>query len=80
MTKASRPVGEDDADEDWLKAAMQSDEPRSNLPVCIERWKNAGPDARKKMFALFSVSGIFLAVCQHRHILSICDMIWSGEL
>lgn len=80
VTKASRPVGEDDADEDWLKAATQSDEPRSDLPVCIERWKNAGPDARKKMFALFSVSGIFLAVCRHGHILSICDMIRSGEL
>ncbi|KAF8336202.1 hypothetical protein F5887DRAFT_1247567 [Amanita rubescens] len=80
VTKASRPAGENDTDEDWLKAVTESDEPRSDLPVCIERWKNAGPDARKKMFALFSVSGIFLAVCRHGHILSICDMIRSGEL
>lgn len=47
---------------------------------CVERWRNAGPDARKKMFALFSVAGIFLSVCRHGHVLVICDMIRSGEL
>ncbi|KAJ3481525.1 hypothetical protein NLJ89_g12204 [Agrocybe chaxingu] len=32
------------------------------------------------MFALFAIAGIFLAVCQHGHVLVICDMIRSGEL
>ncbi|KAJ7816305.1 hypothetical protein B0H14DRAFT_3089819 [Mycena olivaceomarginata] len=32
------------------------------------------------MFALFAISGIFLAVCRHGHVLVMCDMIWSGEL
>ena len=50
------------------------------LPVCIERWKNAGPESRKRMFAMFSISGVFLAVCRHGHVLAICDMIRSGEL
>ena len=68
--------------QDWLNAVMQSSEspPAADVPICVERWKNAGPDEKKKMFALFSVSGIFLAVCRHGHVLSICDMIRSGEL
>ncbi|KAJ7086900.1 hypothetical protein B0H15DRAFT_950408 [Mycena belliarum] len=48
--------------------------------TCVERWKNAGPEARKKMFALFAVAGIFLCVCRHGHVLIMCDMIRSGEL
>ncbi|KAF8195179.1 hypothetical protein K438DRAFT_2126983 [Mycena galopus ATCC 62051] len=32
------------------------------------------------MFALFAISGIFLSVCCHGHVLVICDMICSGEL
>jgi hypothetical protein len=50
------------------------------LDDCVKRWRNAGPEARKKMFALFAVSGIFLVVCHHGHVLVICDMIRSGEL
>jgi hypothetical protein len=48
--------------------------------TCVERWRNAGPEARKKMFALFAISGIFLSVYRHGHVLVICDMIRSGEL
>ncbi|KAJ6474081.1 hypothetical protein DFH09DRAFT_1253687 [Mycena vulgaris] len=44
------------------------------------RWKAAGPEARKKMFALFAISGIFISVCRHGHVLVMCDMICSGEL
>ncbi|CAK5283134.1 unnamed protein product [Mycena citricolor] len=40
-----------------------------SISVCVERWKAAGPEAQKKMFALFAVSGIFLAVCRHGHVL-----------
>jgi Kyakuja-Dileera-Zisupton transposase len=47
---------------------------------CIERWRNAGPEERKKMFALFEESGIFIASCRHRLVLLVCDMIKSGEL
>jgi hypothetical protein len=52
----------------------------TSVDVCIQRWRNAGPEARKKMFALFAVAGIFLVVCWHGHVLFICDMIRSGEL
>ncbi|KAF8200634.1 hypothetical protein K438DRAFT_1582502 [Mycena galopus ATCC 62051] len=50
------------------------------LDTCVERWKAAGPEARKKMFALFAVAGIFLTVCRHGHAIIMCDMIRSGEL
>jgi hypothetical protein len=47
---------------------------------CVNRWRNAGPEARKKMFSLFAIAGIFLVVCRHGHVLVMCDMIRSGEL
>ncbi|KAK1225156.1 hypothetical protein PQX77_011912 [Marasmius sp. AFHP31] len=56
------------------------DELADALSPCVERWKAAGPDANKKMFAFFSVSGIFLSVCRHGHVLVLCDMRRSGEL
>ncbi|KAJ6570302.1 hypothetical protein DFH09DRAFT_917277 [Mycena vulgaris] len=50
------------------------------INTCVERWKAAGPEARKKMFALFAIAGIFVSVCRHGHVLVMCDMIRSGEL
>ena len=68
--------GEDVA---WLNLT-KIDELAQCVNTCVERWRNAGPEARKKMFALFAVAGVFLAVCRHGHVLAICDMIRSGEL
>ncbi|KAJ6565152.1 hypothetical protein DFH09DRAFT_1314957 [Mycena vulgaris] len=76
----------DAADDDiaWLNVneltEAESDELANCVDTCVERWKNAGPEARKKMFALFAFAGIFIAVCRHGHVLVICDMIRSGEL
>ena len=63
----------------WLNIT-ENDDLAKCLDTCIDRWCNAGPEARKKMFALFAIAGIFLAVCHHGHVLVICDMIRSGEL
>jgi hypothetical protein len=63
----------------WLNLT-EHDELAKCLDTCVDRWRNAGPEARKKMFALFAIAGIFLAVCRHGHVLVICDMIRSGEL
>jgi len=68
--------GEDVA---WLNVT-EIDELAQCVNTCVERWRNAGPEARKKMFTLFAVAGIFLAVCRHGHVLVVCDMIRSGEL
>ncbi|KAH7904704.1 hypothetical protein BJ138DRAFT_1235525 [Hygrophoropsis aurantiaca] len=48
--------------------------------VCVSRWRNASPEARKKMFAIFRKSGVFVVVCRHGFLLTICDMVRSGEL
>lgn len=63
----------------WLNA-LENDELSKNLNVCVERWKSASPESRKKMFALFAIAGVFVAVCRHGHVLLVCDMIRSGEL
>jgi hypothetical protein len=63
----------------WLNLTEHDDLAKC-LDTCVDRWRNAGPEARKKMFALFAVAGIFVAVCRHGHVLVICDMIRSGEL
>jgi hypothetical protein len=68
----------------WLNlnelTSEDSDELQRCVNTCVERWRNAGPEARKKMFALFAISGIFISVCRHGHVLAMCDMIRSGEL
>jgi hypothetical protein len=68
-----------DPDDPWI------DEPDSNdsaepPSVCVDRWRNAAPESRKKMFAIFKQSGIFVTVCRHGFLLTICDMVRSGEL
>ena len=69
----------DSEDVAWLNVT-EIDELAQCVNTCVEHWWNTGPEARKKMFSLFAVAGIFLAVCRHGHVLVICDMIRSGEL
>ncbi|KAJ6623200.1 hypothetical protein B0H10DRAFT_1786918 [Mycena sp. CBHHK59/15] len=74
----------DNDDVAWLNVnelnGDEAEELEKCLDTCVERWKAAGPEARKKMFALFAIAGIFLSVCRHGHVLVMCDMIRSGEL
>ncbi|KAK1235915.1 hypothetical protein PQX77_000848 [Marasmius sp. AFHP31] len=50
------------------------------VDTCVERWKAAAPEGNKKMYSFFSISGIFVSVCRHGHVLVVCDMRRSGEL
>ena len=52
----------------WLNIT-EIDELAQCVNTCIECWWNAGPEARKKIFALFAVARIFLAVCRHGHVI-----------
>ena len=72
---AMESVEQKDDDNNW-----EDDEDQTPGIHCIERWRNAGPEDRKRMFALFEESGIFLASCRHWLVLLACDMIKSGEL
>ncbi|KAG2365367.1 hypothetical protein BDR07DRAFT_1247663, partial [Suillus spraguei] len=67
-----------DPDDPWVDELDSTDaEPSS---VCVDRWRNAAPESRKKMFAIFKKSSIFITVCRHGFLLTICDMVRSGEL
>lgn len=67
-------VAPDEPSDGWV------DVNESKEPICVTRWRNAGPEQRKQMFAVFQESGIFVACCRHRFVLVGCDMIKSGEL
>ncbi|KAK1229996.1 hypothetical protein PQX77_006925, partial [Marasmius sp. AFHP31] len=69
----------DDDNITWLNND-ELDDLAGTINPCVERWKAAGPESSKKMFSFFSVSGIFLSVCRHGHVLVLCDMHRSGEL
>ncbi|KAJ8092616.1 hypothetical protein PM082_006941 [Marasmius tenuissimus] len=69
----------DDRRDTWL-TDDELDDLAGIINPCVERWKAAGPEANKKMFSFFAISGIFLSVCRHGHVLVICDMRRSGEL
>ncbi|KAJ7698303.1 hypothetical protein B0H17DRAFT_1196887 [Mycena rosella] len=81
---AEGPGTDDDGDVAWLNvdelSGADTDELSKCLNTCVERWKAAGPEARKQMFMLFAIAGIFLTVCRHGHVVIMCDMIRSGEL
>ncbi|KAJ7603381.1 hypothetical protein DFH06DRAFT_1151911 [Mycena polygramma] len=78
------PSDEEDGDVAWLNVneleATELTELENCINACVERWRAAAPEVRKKMFALFAVAGIFISVCRHGHVLAMCDMIRSGEL
>ncbi|KAK1227511.1 hypothetical protein PQX77_009487 [Marasmius sp. AFHP31] len=69
----------DDESVTWLNDE-ELDDLAGTINPCVERWKAAGPESSKKMFSFFSISGVFLSVCRHGHVLVICDMRRSGEL
>ncbi|OCH84141.1 hypothetical protein OBBRIDRAFT_786534 [Obba rivulosa] len=74
-------VDDDTDDAEWVNIDGQRNaSPSDSVDTCTQRWRNAGPEARKKMFALFAATGIFVCLCRHGQLLILCDMIRSGEL
>ncbi|KAL0571876.1 hypothetical protein V5O48_010096 [Marasmius crinis-equi] len=58
----------------------ETEELKSCIDTCVERWKAAAPEGQKRMFSFFAITGIFIAVCRHGHLYVVCDMRKSGEL
>lgn len=48
--------------------------------ACMDNWKAAAADAKKKSWGIFEETGIFASACRHGLILWIGDMVRSGEL
>ncbi|KAG2152785.1 hypothetical protein DEU56DRAFT_868810 [Suillus clintonianus] len=68
----------DSDDDNWTDETTANE--GAGTFTCVNRWRNAGPDTRKKMFSVFDESGIFIAACRHRFVVLACDMVRSGEL
>ncbi|KAJ6624401.1 hypothetical protein B0H10DRAFT_2212814 [Mycena sp. CBHHK59/15] len=58
------PEDQPDGDVAWLNvnelSSTEAEELAKCVDTCVECWKAAGPEARKKMFTLFAIAGIFL--------------------
>ncbi|KAG1859304.1 hypothetical protein F4604DRAFT_1882800 [Suillus subluteus] len=76
----SAPADIVDPDDPWIYCENEDQDSNEPVNVCVDRWRNAAPEARKRMFSVFQKSGIFVAVCRHGFLLSICNMVRSGEL
>ena len=53
---------------------------RKLLEQCVDNWKAASAELKKKMWQMYEESGVFASACRHGLILWLCDMIRSGEL
>ncbi|EIW76037.1 hypothetical protein CONPUDRAFT_39384, partial [Coniophora puteana RWD-64-598 SS2] len=78
--QSASPPQIDPGDPDSETSDLPSDSAGEPTDACIDRWRNAAPESRKKMFAVFKKSGIFVSFCRHGFLLTICDMVRSGEL
>ncbi|KAJ3522209.1 hypothetical protein NM688_g8906 [Phlebia brevispora] len=50
------------------------------VKTCVRNWKSAASEEKKKMWAIYSETGIFACACRHGFLLYLCDMVRSGEL
>ncbi|KAG6875748.1 hypothetical protein C0992_002541 [Termitomyces sp. T32_za158] len=82
--KARPPTVPTDKDEDDALKTLEGNPTDGDVfsgPTgCTDNWKAAAKDEKKKMWAIFSESGIFSSVYQHGFILWIIDMISSSEI
>lgn len=49
-------------------------------PQCMDNWKSAAAEGKKRMWGIFRQTGLFASACRHGLILWLVDMIRSGEL
>ncbi|KAJ6461715.1 hypothetical protein C8R45DRAFT_841920 [Mycena sanguinolenta] len=87
LTRSSERLDNRDAGDGWAKSRLgetlpmqAADKVRDPNNPCADQWKNMINDVTSKMWGIFDVTGIFLALCRHGFVLVIADMIKSGEL
>ncbi|KAJ7813590.1 hypothetical protein B0H13DRAFT_2382351 [Mycena leptocephala] len=47
---------------------------------CAERWQNMQENVTSRAYGMYDKTGIFPALCRHRFVLVIVDMVKSGEM
>lgn len=50
------------------------------LKTCMQDWKAAASEEKKRMWGIFEETGIFASACPHGFVLWVMDMVQSGEL
>jgi len=79
-TRTAPPVEASDDDEgDGDDAAGPGEDGHVDPGPCANNWKAAQSDSKKRMWGIFSETGLFASACRHGFILWIADMIRSGE-
>ncbi|KAG1739621.1 hypothetical protein EDD22DRAFT_982276 [Suillus occidentalis] len=76
VSSSQAPSSQAPAEQNALQ--LQVDENREK--PCMENWKAAADEAKKKMWGIFEETGIFACACHHGMMLWIVDMVCSGEL
>ncbi|KDN33882.1 hypothetical protein RSAG8_13022, partial [Rhizoctonia solani AG-8 WAC10335] len=61
--------------------SSRGNQENSDSSDCERRWKNASADKRPEKLSknFFEETGIFTSTCRHSIVLTICDMVRSGE-
>jgi len=80
-TRSALPVeaSDDDDEGDGDDAAGPGKNGHADPGPCANNWKAAQSDSKKRMWGIFSETGLFASACRHGFILWIADMIRSGE-
>ncbi|KAG2151616.1 uncharacterized protein EDB93DRAFT_1240001 [Suillus bovinus] len=78
----SRSAHRDNGHPDDIVSDAKEDVPHTHIIAedCSKNWKAAADEDKKRMWAIFDETGIFVAACRHGFILWYADMIKSGEL
>jgi Kyakuja-Dileera-Zisupton transposase len=89
----SNAVSSDDHQEEWEDVADDipinpedsggdPTDGTGNLVIdgCVNNWKAAQSDSKKRSWEIFDENGLFASACRHGLILWIMDMVRSGEL
>lgn len=51
----------------------------NGLEDCVNNWKAAADDNKKRSWGIFDENGVFAMACRHGFLLWIADMVKSGE-
>jgi hypothetical protein len=70
----------DEVDELMKGFELEAGEGGDEGAGCEERWENMKEDITARVWGLYDETGIFPALCRHRFVLVIVDMVQSGEL
>lgn len=46
---------------------------------CASRWSNMSKEVSSRMWGVFDETGVFLSLCRHGYVLTVADMVRSGE-